>query len=253
MGLLSLLPVIGPTLDAAAGFVGGLVGSKGQSDANAANIQNARDQRAWEEKMSNTSWQRGVADIRAAGLNPALAYGQGGASTPTTSAPVSQNAREPLARGIQAGVSGAVSQAMAMQSQAADIKYRQSQTALIDKQRFLLESVTPQKITQEGLKTTGMEAQNELTYAQMRQAASNASWLESTFGARGEEVGARVKALLAQGKLAEANAILSSNMQPESTARKEWWSNPVVRKFLPGMSTAKDIMSMITSFGGMTR
>jgi hypothetical protein len=42
--------------------------------------------------MSNTSWQRGVQDLTAAGLNPMLAYTKGGASTPTTTAAPVQTA-----------------------------------------------------------------------------------------------------------------------------------------------------------------
>lgn len=49
---------------------------------NAAEAQKNRD---WQEKMSNTAYQRAMSDMLAAGLNPILAYQQGGASTPTGS------------------------------------------------------------------------------------------------------------------------------------------------------------------------
>lgn len=37
------------------------------------------------ERMSSTQWQRGVSDMMSAGLNPMLAYSQGGASSPSGS------------------------------------------------------------------------------------------------------------------------------------------------------------------------
>lgn len=85
-----------------------------QKKANKQNIALTREQMAWEERMSNTSWQRGKADMLAAGFNPMLAFSQGGANTPTTSA-ARVEPEDALGRGVATAGDKAM-QALTMQN-----------------------------------------------------------------------------------------------------------------------------------------
>lgn len=83
---LSFLPAIGSALT--------FLGTQDTNDSNqqiasqnsAFNAQQAQAQMDFQERMSDTSYQRATADMKAAGLNPMLAYSQGGASTPSGAA-----------------------------------------------------------------------------------------------------------------------------------------------------------------------
>ena len=62
---------------AAVSGVGSLIGA-------GLNLYSAAQNRKWQEHMANTSWQRGVADMRAAGINPLFAAMRGGAPMPSS-------------------------------------------------------------------------------------------------------------------------------------------------------------------------
>jgi len=64
----------------ASAAVGGLLGNKGSKDANKEAAASAREQMAFQKESAQNSYQWAVADMKKAGLNPMLAYQQGGSS-----------------------------------------------------------------------------------------------------------------------------------------------------------------------------
>lgn len=106
-------------------MAGGLFGYLGQSEANWMNQASAREMMAFQERMANTSWQRGVADMKAAGINPMAAFMKGGAPAPAGASSSAQNAGQYIGQGVSSAFQMA-QRNLEMQKMAADTAYTQS-------------------------------------------------------------------------------------------------------------------------------
>lgn len=83
-------PVTGALIGTGVSAIAGFLGGERANDRNSREAQRNRDfqageartNRDFQERMRNTEWQAAVEDMRRAGVNPALAYARGGASSP---------------------------------------------------------------------------------------------------------------------------------------------------------------------------
>lgn len=164
----SAIPIIGPALN----FV-----SAGQAARQSGKSQDKALR--WQEVMSNTAWQRGVADMRAAGINPILAASKGGASTP----------QAPMAQGFDSRMGDAVSSA----TQA------RTQQKLAVSQADLNEAAAGNQRQDSALKSYDMNVRKSTEHLQNQQlateahrteeakwAASSARWLYESSKAQGK-------------------------------------------------------------------
>lgn len=132
-----MLPLLGGLLSGGASLLGSFFSSNtsaqntqaqiqaqqgAQKEAEEFNAGQAQISRDYQTQMSNTAYQRSSADMKAAGLNPALMFSSGSAaSTPSSPTPQISPQQIPVsqARGGFAGIGDAVNKAV---SSAIDIK-----------------------------------------------------------------------------------------------------------------------------------
>jgi len=114
------------------GLVAGVGSLIGQSSANSTNEQIARDQMAFQEKMSNTALQRQVADARAAGINPIAVAGGGGASSPSGASTTVQS--------VMPDVMGTIASAKEARRVDAQTKNVEADTSVKDENKSLLKA-----------------------------------------------------------------------------------------------------------------
>lgn len=123
---------------AAAAMAGAQMGGSalsyfGQRSSNISNERMSRRQMEFQERMSSTAYQRAKADMLAAGINPILAYTQGGASSPGGASSTSQNP----ASGLPDGLSKAASSAIDVLKANTELKNLQAQNKVLESQAVL--------------------------------------------------------------------------------------------------------------------
>lgn len=122
---------------------GSALSYKGQKDTNEANIKLGREQMAFQERMSNTAYQRAMDDMSEAGLNPILAYQQGGASSPGGAMPQIQN---PMRSAVDAGLgimntaSNVMTQSTQRDKMDAEVKVLGEQAGLTNQQIHMVQN-----------------------------------------------------------------------------------------------------------------
>lgn len=192
-----------------------VLGPVGGVLSNAANAHQAEANRRFQERMSNTSYQRAVADMRKAGLNPALAYQQGGASSPSGSQANMQNAAQGLGNAANE-VATSAAQRRQIEAQT-ELTSAEAQQIKIESAARLAELTSRTNLQ---TSTAGHQAfQNALLGHQSEGTALGNQFLRQTFDTRVRQLTADYEGSVANARNLNASALLSELRSPREANR----------------------------------
>lgn len=201
-------------LAAIPGVISGIASIWGGAQANAANAAMAREQMAFQERMRSTQYQTAVEDMRKAGLNPALAYQQGGAGTPSGATAQHQNVMQQL----PSTAADVVQAIQTIRRNAAEIENIQAKTDSERVQRQILHTSWLQNLLRYRVDQETLPALLARITAESRMSESNASEAAHT-------------------------AELARLRIPEARALAQFYNS--LGKYRPWVTGAKDVIGLL--------
>lgn len=231
-----------PAVGIGTSLVNGAFNYYGQQQQNTWNAAQAQRQMDFQNEQTSTSWQRGVADMQAAGLNPSMAYGQGGAGSGSGAMATMGNALGAGANSALsslqtiAGITGVMSGA---ENQTAQADYTRSNTAL-----QVLRGDEIQSAVQRNMATAGQaKALTQSALAKLKGDLAESDVAEGT-------VGSRIARAKGEAASSQSEAVLRGLQIPRAKNWADQENTPWKRRLSPYVS---DIADLSSAFSHLTR